>query len=308
MALNGVLRTGLVQIRVLDLDKTLDHYKNIVGLDEVGRTADGRVMLKAYDEFDHHSVVLRLADHAGIDFMGFKVDNEAGLDRIERETKAFGFPVEQVAADSDQPGYGRRIAVRLPTGHRIDLYCDVEMAEKHPQIKNPHIWDEEPHGMRPTCYDHALLYGTNPKTSIQWFTDVLGMKIAECVRKPDGEFLVVWLTGSNRAHDVAILDYDKPGKLHHISFHLESWHDIGHAADLIGRNNVSIDIGPTRHGITRGQTIYFFDPSGNRNEVFAGGYFYYPDMPMREWDMEHVGEGIFYYDKVLNERFLAVVS
>jgi len=26
--------------------------------------------------------------------------------------------------------------------------------------------------------------------------------------------------------------------------------------------------GPTRHGITRGQTIYFFDPSGNRNESF----------------------------------------
>jgi catechol 2,3-dioxygenase len=30
---------------------------------------------------------------------------------------------------------------------------------------------------------------------------------------------------------------------------------------------------PARHGITRGTTIYFFDPAGNRNEVFAGlGY------------------------------------
>jgi hypothetical protein len=38
-------------------------------------------------------------------------------------------------------------------------------------------------------------------------------------------------------------------------------------------DDVPIDIGPTRHGITRGTTIYFFDPSGNRNEVFAGlGY------------------------------------
>ena len=24
--------------------------------------------------------------------------------------------------------------------------------------------------------------------------------------------------------------------------------------------------------LTRGKTIYFFDPSGNRNEAFAGGY------------------------------------
>ena len=38
-------------------------------------------------------------------------------------------------------------------------------------------------------------------------------------------------------------------------------------------DDVPIDFGPTRHGITRGITIYFFDPAGNRNEVFAGlGY------------------------------------
>ena len=41
---------------------------------------------------------------------------------------------------------------------------------------------------------------------------------------------------------------------------------VGHAADIIARYNIALDIGSTRHGITRGQTIYFFDPSGNRNE------------------------------------------
>ena len=35
MALNQTLRPGLIQLRVLDLDKTLDFYKNILGLDEV---------------------------------------------------------------------------------------------------------------------------------------------------------------------------------------------------------------------------------------------------------------------------------
>jgi hypothetical protein len=35
-----------------------------------------------------------------------------------------------------------------------------------------------------------------------------------------------------------------------------------------------------RHGITRGETIYFFDPSGNRNETFAGlSYLAQPDRP-----------------------------
>jgi len=52
---------------------------------------------------------------------------------------------------------------------------------------------------------------------------------------------------------------------HHLSFFLDSWHDILKGrVDVMAKNRVKIDIAPTRHGITRGETIYFFDPSGNR--------------------------------------------
>ena len=81
---------------------------------------------------------------------------------------------------------------------------------------------------------------------------------------------------------------------------------MGHAADIISRYDVSLDIGPTRHGITRGQTIYFFDPSGNRNETFSGGYTYYPDNPRRTWQAESAGKAIFYYEKELTDRFMTV--
>ena len=59
---------------------------------------------------------------------------------------------------------------------------------------------------------------------------------------------------------------------------------------------------------TRGQTIDFFDPSGNRNEVYAGGYTYYPDHPVRRWSADQAGKGIFYYERALNDRFLKVVT
>jgi catechol 2,3-dioxygenase len=73
-------------------------------------------------------------------------------------------------------------------------------------------------------------------------------------------------------------------------------------------NKVSIDIGPTRHGITRGTTIYAFDRSGNRFETFCGGYDFYPDMKPITWTWEDVGPGIFYHDRKLNDRFLSVVT
>ncbi len=65
---------------------------------------------------------------------------------------------------------------------------------------------------------------------------------------------------------------------------------------------------PTRHGITRGQTVYFFDPAGNRNEVFAGGYPAYPDRPVTRWTPDQIGKGIFYHAREVNERFTTVYT
>jgi extradiol dioxygenase family protein len=77
MALTGVLRPGHVAIRVLELEPALKHYTEVLGLIETGRDKKKRVYLKAWDEHDHHSVVLREADEAGMDYMGWKVDSPA---------------------------------------------------------------------------------------------------------------------------------------------------------------------------------------------------------------------------------------
>ena len=80
-----------------------------------------------------------------------------------------------------------------------------------------------------------------------------------------------WRCGES-PHDLALIKGPN-GKLHHFAYHLEDWNAILRAGDIFSMDDVPIDIGPTRHGITRGTTIYFFDPAGNRNEVFAGlGY------------------------------------
>ena len=78
------------------------------------------------------------------------------------------------------------------------------------------------------------------------------------------------------------------------------------AADILAYNAISIDIGPTRHGITRGNTIYFFDPMGTRNEVFTGGYRADPDFPTITWTEDNLGRAIFYYEGKDNGRFLTV--
>ncbi|SMH46431.1 catechol 2,3-dioxygenase [Azospirillum agricola] len=306
MSVKGVLRPGFIQLRVLDMAAALTHYVDRLGLNLVSTGDDGRVYLKGWDEFDRHSVILRQTDTAGMDVMGFKVRTEDDLDQFAERIRAWGLAVDTVAA-GEQPGVGRRIGAVLPSGHRIELYATVELSGSHPPIHNPDVWPEEPRGMKATRFDHALLYGPDIDRNLRFFEEALDFSLAEKIELPDG-VLAIWLTCSNKAHDIAFVKHPEPGKFHHAAFFLESWHDVGHAADLMSRYNISIDIGPTRHGITRGQTIYFFDPSGNRNEVFAGGYTHYPDNPTRVWDENELGKGIFYYEKALNERFLSVVT
>ena len=91
MAMKGILRPGLIQLRVMDLDAAITHYVDRLGMQEVTRGSDGRVYLKAYDEFDHHSLILRPADRAGMDYFAFKVDTDESLSEFDRRVRGWPF-------------------------------------------------------------------------------------------------------------------------------------------------------------------------------------------------------------------------
>src|SRR3954454_16073404 len=120
MALKGVLRPGYIQIRVTDINAAVKHYVDRIGLHEVGREPDGRVYLRAFDEFDRHSVVLRPADMPGMDYVGFKVASGAELDGPGHRIAPAGSKFEALRA-AEQPGPGRRLSCIVPTGPRVEL-------------------------------------------------------------------------------------------------------------------------------------------------------------------------------------------
>lgn len=304
----GVMRPGHVQIRVLDLDEAVNHYVDLLGLIEVDRDDQGRVYLKAWTEVDKFSVVLREADQPGMDFMGFKCLSEEVVDQRRAELIEFGCEVEDIPAD-ELKDCGRRVRFVSPSGHRFELFATKQQTGKWGVGNhNPDAWPRGLKGMKANRFDHCLLYGPELDRTLDLFRDVLGFDLAEQVVTPEGKRVAQFLTCSMKAHDVAFIDHPEPGRFHHASFFLETWNDVLRAADLISMTDTSIDIGPTRHGLTHGQTIYFFDPSGNRNEVFAGGDYYYPDHEPVTWDAGDLGKAIFYHDRQLNERFLTVLT
>ncbi|MDX2469280.1 MAG: catechol 2,3-dioxygenase [SAR324 cluster bacterium] len=306
MSTKGVLRPGHVQIRALDMDTMVKHYRDNLGLLEMDKDDSGRVYFKGWDEFDKFSVVIRPADEAGMDFMAFKVNGEECLKQLEKDLTTHGVALEQLPA-GELKGCGRRVRFTAPTGHVFELYADKEQVGNGIPENNPDCCPDELKGMKAMRFDHCLLYGDDLDGTVELFREVLGFNLAEQVTDGDVQ-VAAFLTVSNKAHDVAFIRHAEKGKLHHISFFMESWESLLHAADLISRRNITHDIGPTRHGLTRGTTIYFFDPSGNRNETYAGGSTYYPDSPVMNWDADQLGKAIFYHDRELNERFLSVLT
>ena len=68
---------------------------------------------------------------------------------------------------------------------------------------------------------------------------------------------------------------------------------IFRAADILVRHKVRIDLGPGRHGITRGTTIYFLDPSGTSLETGADC----------SWGREGIATKIRYAFGISHQRF-----
>ncbi|HMV54393.1 MAG TPA: catechol 2,3-dioxygenase [Rhodocyclaceae bacterium] len=310
MALRGVLRAGEVAIRVMDMKAARQHYGDRMGLHEMMTDDTGRVYYKAWDEHDHHSIVLREADSPGMDYFAFKVFDDATLTTLEQKLEAFGLQVERIEAGV-YPKSGRRIQFVLPSGHTMQLYAHKEQVGNTLGLVNPGVVPDEGviRGFRINRLDHLLLGGGHLDENVRLFTEVFDFDLGEkLVDHESGASLAVFLSCSTKPHDIAFVLQPQQNKFHHVSFLLESAHDVIKAADMIGKYRIPVDVGPNRHGVTRGATIYFFDPSGNRNEVFAEGYVHYPDTPTLVWDTRELGQATFSQDNTPRESFLTVLT
>jgi catechol 2,3-dioxygenase len=301
----GVFKTGYVQLRVTDLDAAVNYYGNVLGLVETGRE-DGKVYFKCWDEHDHHSIIIRQADGPGLDQFGFKTESPEDLAVFEKKLEAKGIKVSRTSA-GEKLGQGEAISFEDRGGHRVEIYYKMQKVGNGLPLDNPDPYPPNLKGIAAPRLDHLLITSPNAAEDLEFYRDVFGFRLTEQVVDPTGAPIAVWMERSHTPHDLAIIP-GKPGGFHHVAFYVENWTEIGRAADILAMNNVKIDAGPTRHGITRGHTIYFFDPFGNRNETFTGGYVPDIDNPPITWTLDKFWTGVFYWDRTEQGSFTEVYT
>lgn len=299
----GILRLAHVDITVTDLELAAAYYTQVMGMDITERT-DDRLFLKCWDERDHHSLAIRLHTRVGLDRFAFKVEHADDLDEFERRVEAYGYAVQRVSR-GEEIGQGESIRFELPSGHEMELVHDVVKVGGRLPLVNPLFNPESLVGIAPPRLDHLLVHAEEVPEVARFMMEVLDFRLTEQLVNGAGHQVIAFLERAHKPHDIAFVQGPN-GALHHFSFWLDDWDHVRRAADILAYNGVTIDIGPTRHGLTRGNTIYFFDPMGTRNEVFTGGYRPDPDFRTITWTDDNAGRAVFYYEGAVNDRFATV--
>lgn len=303
---HGILRLSHVELRVPDLELATAYYTEVIGLIETARDSD-HVYLKCWDEHQHHSVVLRYASSYGLDAVGWKVHLREDLDYYQQRLEAAGITAKRFAAGELGPGSGETVRFEAPSGHTTDLVHGMEAVGNLLPLTNPPPEPQGLVGMRPPRIDHIFLMCEDVDAVTAFYRDVLEFRLTEQILADDGHQLATFLERTHTPHDVAFITGPQ-GAFHHVAFWVDDWNDLRRAADTCAYHGVPIDAGPTRHGATRGWGLYFFDPAGNRNEVYTGGYWVDPEREAITWTEAEMGRAIFYYEGVVNQRFLTVHS
>ena len=302
----GILRLSHVEIRQPDLELATAYYSEVVGLVETAREGE-RVFLKCWDEQQHHSVILKYAPTYGLESFGFKVQDQADLDELETRINEYGINTKRYGPGELGPGAGETVRFTAPSDHVVDLTWNMDQVGNMLPLVNPPPMPMGLVGIAPPRLDHIFLMCEDVDEITDFFTEVLDFRVTELVMGDDGHRLVSFMERTHTPHDIAFITGPQ-GAFHHVAFWMDEWNDLREAADICSMNGVSIDAGPTRHGATRGWGLYFFDPAGNRNEVYTGGYWVDPDREPVVWTEAEMGRAVFYYEGVVNQRFLTVHS
>lgn len=303
---HGILRLSHVELRVPDLELATAYYTEVVGLIETAREHE-QVFLKCWDEHQHHSITLTYAPTYGLEVLGWKVHQAGDLDHYAARLEAAGIPTERFAPGDLGPGAGATVRFVAPSGHTTELVHGMGQVGNLLPLHNPPPEPQGLLGIHPPRLDHIFLMCEDVDATTAFYREVLDFRLTEQIMGDDGHQLCTFLERTHTAHDIAFITGPQ-GAFHHVAFWVDDWNELRSAADTCSFHGVTIDAGPTRHGATRGWGLYFFDPAGNRNEVYTGGYWADPDREPVTWTEAEMGRAIFYYEGVVNQRFLTVHS
>ncbi|MGD0375205.1 MAG: 3,4-dihydroxyphenylacetate 2,3-dioxygenase [Streptosporangiaceae bacterium] len=273
-----IIRAAYAELIVTDLEASRRFYRDVLGL-VVTEEDENSVYLRGFEEYLHHSLVLRRGDVPALAMFGYRVRSPRELDVAEAYHRDLGCRVERRPAGTRR-GLGETVAVQDPLGFPVEYFFASDHVERLTQRFDLHG------GAPITRLDHFNVM-TPDIPAARTVLERLGFRTSEDIRDSDGMVYAAWMFRKPTVHDIALTGGDGP-RMHHIAFHTHERSQILHVCDKLGalRETDRIERGPGRHGVSNACYLYLRDPDGHRIEIYAQDYWTGdPDNPVITWDV-----------------------
>jgi catechol 2,3-dioxygenase len=285
-------RLGHVALRTPDLAKSTEFFEHIVGL-EVAASTPESAYLRAWEDHEHHTLMLCASDETGVDHVGWRAATPEDVDAFADLLAAEGIQVHEVPAGTEL-GQGRAIRFQTPSGFTYEIYYEVEKVPPGVSRLKTNTARAWARGISPRRIDHVNLSTTRVLTEKTWSEQLLGFQTREFVSLNGDGLGAAWLGVSALAHDLALItELSDPDRgMHHIAYFVDSPSDVLRAADIVAEAGLPPDHGPGRHAISQAVCMYVRDPgSGHRVEIYSGAYLVLdPDWEPIEWTSDEYGQ------------------
>jgi catechol 2,3-dioxygenase len=287
-----IAKLGHVALVSANLEKSLWFFRDTIGLEET-EVVDGVHYLRAWGDFEHHTLSITAGETSYIDHIGWRTKRREDVATFAKLLEDAGTEVRWIEA-GEEVAQGEAIRFELPSGHRFELYYDMEKTpadESRKSVLKNQTYKSWAKGVSPRRIDHVNLQTSCDNAEIvKYLQEALGFKLREYFVNPDDVQVASWLSVTNLVHDVAIMSTSRskePNEMHHIAYWLDNAQDLLRAADILCEAEVQF-VGPGKHGISQAMYIYVKDPgSGLRLEIFTNGYLIFePDWEPVKWTYE----------------------
>ena len=252
-----------VELLTPKLDQSVKFFKNSLGLTESGRSGDS-VYLRCWGEFYHHSVVLTSAEQTGLGHAAWRTLGPDELSEAVFRIEANGVQGEWI---EKSVGHGPAYRFQGPGGHVHEVFWEVERYTPPSEQRSTfpeRVERFSGRGIAARQLDHVTLATAKVEEAGMWYRDTLGFRFMSMTSLEDDLDTVVFgvVTTNEKSHDLGLaIDLSEiRGRIHHLSFWVDSQEDLLRAADFLLESGIAIEFGPGRHGIGEQSYLYFREP------------------------------------------------
>jgi catechol 2,3-dioxygenase len=265
-----------VELLTPKLDESTRFFTEIMGMSISDAQGDS-VYLRAYDDYEHHTLKLTAHKHAGIGHYAWRLRSadllEEKAENIEKTGLGIGFTEGDL-------GHGKTYQFKMPSGHLTEIYFDSEkfQPKESEQSALKNTASKFPaRGINVRRLDHLNLLAPDVAAFRDFQLNILGGRLSETIifseETPMGDETEVkgaWFSVNSKSYDLAVTgDHiaGMSGRFHHMTYAVNSREEVLIAADIALENGIFIETGPHKHAIQQTFFLYLYEPGGNRIEV-----------------------------------------